>query len=769
MFVWLGLKLTANNVVNANLMSLLPKSTMDLVVTDTVTKVQKRFERQLIWLIGGADKQTTQAAALNVFSKMQETGQFETLSLIHTHSMEKHVGSFYRKFRFSLLSDDMREAIIGDKFDSIERSILSRYYSLQSSFTSTVIEKDPLLLLPQFLEERAAQINERVELEDGFLTIKANNKTFILMTGALLGSPFSFDVQEKLMPLLAQLKVTLPIENSGVTMHVAGVLPHAAAGTRHAIDEMSYIGLGSILGIIVIFYAVFRSIRPLGLTLLSIVIGIGGGLAACILMFGEVHLLTLVFGSSLVGISVDYSLHFFCGRYRYGENWDSDDALRHIRTGITLGLITSIIGFGGLFVAPFKGMRELAVFSSVGLFFAFCCVLTWYPLLSRTLRKPALPGLLKVARGYENLWSQRGGRRTKILAFMLFVLLSFGCSKLVVQDDVRLLHTPDSKVLAEEFQTRDIIGRNLSSQFFIVEGTDPDDYLVQEEVLTNALQKLTQNGRLDGYLAISDFIPSSKRQMENRRLVRQLIEGKDSVLATLASKIALPIETQLAYIKAYSMSEEGPIIGMEQWLESPLSEPYRHLWIGESSRGVIGVVGLKGVFDLNALHDIASRDEGIHFRDPAGEVSELFAKYRHQTVWLTLISYFIVMLIIIFRYGARSGMAVLFAPVIAAFSSLGVLGLLGEPISLFNIMALLLVLGIGVDYSLFFKESGAAHPSTFVAIALSSITTLLAFGLLAFSSTEGIHGFGLTITIGILVAFLLSPMAGISDKTHAEP
>ena len=99
-------------------------------------------------------------------------------------------------------------------------------------------------------------------------------------------------------------------------------------------------------------------------------------------------------------------------------------------------------------------------------------------------------------------------------------------------------------------------------------------------------------------------------------------------------------------------------------------------------------------------------------------------------------------------------------PVIAATASLSVLGLLGEPINLFNIMALLLVLGIGVDYALFYRETGTEHPATLLAIALSSVTTLLAFGLLALSKTTAIHSFGLTILIGIIAAFILSPMAG---------
>ncbi len=80
-------------------------------------------------------------------------------------------------------------------------------------------------------------------------------------------------------------------------------------------------------------------------------------------------------------------------------------------------------------------------------------------------------------------------------------------------------------------------------------------------------------------------------------------------------------------------------------------------------------------------------------------------------------------------------------------------------------MALLLVLGIGVDYALFFRETGLDNPATLLAIALSSLTTLLAFGLLALSATTAIHAFGQTILVGILVAFLLSPMAGWNNGT----
>jgi predicted exporter len=42
---------------------------------------------------------------------------------------------------------------------------------------------------------------------------------------------------------------------------------------------------------------------------------------------------------------------------------------------------------------------------------------------------------------------------------------------------------------------------------------------------------------------------------------------------------------------------------------------------------------------------------------------------------------------------------------------------------------------------------------------MAAATTLLSFGLLALSSVQAVHAFGTTMLIGILLAFLFSPLA----------
>jgi len=92
----------------------------------------------------------------------------------------------------------------------------------------------------------------------------------------------------------------------------------------------------------------------------------------------------------------------------------------------------------------------------------------------------------------------------------------------------------------------------------------------------------------------------------------------------------------------------------------------------------------------------------------------------------------------------------------------------GGTFSLFHIMALILVLGISVDYGIFFRESGPESATTLLAVVLSALTTILAFGLLAFSSTAAIQAFGTTIFIGIAISLLVSPVAGVSLRGSGE-
>ena len=137
-------------------------------------------------------------------------------------------------------------------------------------------------------------------------------------------------------------------------------------------------------------------------------------------------------------------------------------------------------------------------------------------------------------------------------------------------------------------------------------------------------------------------------------------------------------------------------------------------------------------------------------------------------MYLFCISLIMVFLILIIRYGFLNGFKTLIPPLIACLSAIGISSLIFSNLNIFNLIPLTLILGIGIDYSLFFREMNKNDNKhicmIFLATTLSAITTLLSFGLLSLSETEAIQHFGFTIIIGIIVAWLLAPLSSRNIK-----
>ena len=117
--------------------------------------------------------------------------------------------------------------------------------------------------------------------------------------------------------------------------------------------------------------------------------------------------------------------------------------------------------------------------------------------------------------------------------------------------------------------------------------------------------------------------------------------------------------------------------------------------------------------------------------------------------------------LMMWRYGWRRGLRVLLPAALAVGATPALVALGGLPFTFFNAIALVLALSISIDYAIFCMEADLARQSTtMLGIWLATLTTILSFGLLALSSVNAVHAFGLTLAVGVTLSFLLSPMAG---------
>ena len=125
--------------------------------------------------------------------------------------------------------------------------------------------------------------------------------------------------------------------------------------------------------------------------------------------------------------------------------------------------------------------------------------------------------------------------------------------------------------------------------------------------------------------------------------------------------------------------------------------------------------------------------------------------------WL-LMAIVLILLILRIRYSWQQALIILLPTLLAMILTIGLFGYLHIALTLFNMMSLMLMLGIGINYAIFLREGGINRAATLAGVLLSAGTTLLSFGMLAFSSMPALANFGLTLLCGIAISAMLAPM-----------
>ncbi|MBV8634857.1 MAG: MMPL family transporter, partial [Burkholderiaceae bacterium] len=535
----------------------------------------------------------------------------------------------------------------------------------------------------------------------------------------------------------------------------AGVLLHAAAAGEQAAREVSTIGMGSLIGIILLMWVCFRSPRPILLILLSIGVGFLGAFIVCWGLFGRIHLLTLVFGASLIGVAQDYGIYFLCSRMNAEQGVDSFALLKRIMPGLLLTLLTTVIGYMGLALTPFPGLRQMALFSAFGLIFAWLTVAAWFPFMAG--RKAMQAGA--VVRWYGALLRLPPAKHSVslVIAGVALMFIVKGCLQLGVNDDIRLLQNPPQQLVKEQMAVGKLLDSPTPVQFFLVRGDNAEQVLQREEQLSARLDGLIAQHKLGGYQALSNWVPSLQTQETRRQLVEDKLLQDGAALSKLGTEIEEDKDWAAA-TRAHLLESAAPVTP-DEFLTSSAAEPWRFLWLGQAGKGVAGIVALRGMDSTGvvAVREAGAGMEGVQWVDKVQGISSVLGKYRVYMGWVVLVSYAVVFLLLWPRY-RRDTWRVLAPAAMASIATLGLLGQFHQNLQLFHILALMLLLGVGVDYGIFMQEQpGREELTPWLATGLSAASTILSFGLLALSHTPALQAFGLTMLAGTASVWVLVP------------
>jgi predicted exporter len=157
--------------------------------------------------------------------------------------------------------------------------------------------------------------------------------------------------------------------------------------------------------------------------------------------------------------------------------------------------------------------------------------------------------------------------------------------------------------------------------------------------------------------------------------------------------------------------------------------------------------------------------------DPAKAYSELLRDYRWTASMGLVVGTVITGVTLLLVYRRLSALWILLPTTLAMITAPALLAIVGVSYSFFSAMALFLVIGAGVDYSIFqWEHRDARAPWTRLGIALAALMTCTSLGLLGFSSIYPVASFGMTVALGIFLSLALSPLVtlGFPKLTGAE-
>ncbi len=740
--------------INTNILDLLPKSAYSPVVQKASTQFANTMGRQVVFLISNPQKQVAEKASHYFYTHLTTSHLFSSLTYKIAKNEQQAWVTFYFPHRLALLSASVKEALLHNNIKQIEDIALFKLYSPVGISTSGLLETDPYYLFQDYISTMPKPASNLMLSNQQMMT-HANNRWYVMIRGQLKDNSFSLTNQTKISQRLNH-SIERTLHHFKHTQFLkTGMIFYATAGAASAQQDISTIGIGSIIGIIALILLTFRSLTPLCYTLLSCAVGFLAAFVMTALLFGHVYLFTIIFGASLIGICVDYAFFYYADRLQGGSAWIPAIGLKHIFPGISLALLNVVLAYIVIAFTPFPGLKQLAVFSVSGLLMAFATVVCVFPYLLKPAKQFATPPLMRLTSAYLSYWKTPSLKKIMLLFTLLALFSISGIAMLRANDNIRILEIMPKPLQHDEQQIKSIIGSHIGTDFIIVRGDTPQHTLEHDNQLTQALSTKFPSIK-HPFIAISTYLPTIKDQYQNYHLIKSKLLNKN--LITYLEKIGVERNKALQSQHTLDQIHFTPLT-LTDWVQSPVSQSLRYLWLGQVDTDYVSIILLSNQIKGPALKSIVSRFGFATYINKADDISYIFKTYRIRISWLLLVAYAMLFCILVWRYSLRNAIFYIVPPLAALAISLGVLGWFHIPLTLFNVLALILVLGIGIDYILFFAETRTNYYSTMLAVSLSAITMALSFGLLALSHTPVIHYFGITVLVGIISAYLLSPLA----------
>lgn len=760
--------------VNTNLFDILPESSSMKFVGEADRALSAKTGRQFFILVQSENFENAKFGAeklcdeLNFFSAesaaQNKDALFENVSLGTSQEDLDEIFDFFYRNRFLLLDENFIAKINSpDGRTEIAESALEKAYSGFSMMPIEYISGDPFFLTENALENFIASISDSgtsMTLQDGVLCAEYQENFFVMVRGTLTALGASIANRKSGVKKIYECSQQVQSQIPQIDFVFSGVPFHSYKSSSSAQNEIAIISTLSMLAIIVLFILIFKNALPIFCSIVAIAISAITALCATFLVFGQIHILCFVFGTTLIGTCLDYSVHFFV-RWKGESHLTNGIAIRKkLLKGFLLSFASTEICYLFLFFAPFALLKQIAIFSFTGILSSFLTVILLYP-------KIPLPkknevgfdfGKIAILKKFEifctRFLSQNNAKKiiAIILIAILFFITIFYRKNLRIENNLSNFYKIGGKLLDDEILSAKILNHGSSGWYFIVRGENQNALFENEKKFCEKLDAQIASGNLSSYTACSKFIPSTLSQMESWRACKILLDSAEEQIALLGFDDFEREEILSQIFSDYENAQENliQIESAQNPLPAYLRQAISSLYIGEIAGEYFSAIFPSHVNDVEVFRKICAQDENVFFVEKMNDIE--YELNRLTKIMLALLgaAFVILILILKFFYPAKIILKIAAIPLVIFLTECATFAAFNIPIGFFSMTGIILVFGLGLDYIIYTMESGEKLNA--LAVLISFVTTELSFGAIALSSFAPVHIFGTAVFVGLFAA-----------------
>ncbi|MDY6967845.1 MAG: MMPL family transporter [Spirochaetota bacterium] len=641
---------------------------------------------------------------------------------------------------------------------------LSQLMHLKGIGQASFIEMDPLGFRNIVLKRLSCLApSQDAQIYRGQL-ISSDRRNLLVVAepkGSGADTEFSKGVTDLINSIAQDIERENSAKKSNLTLSPVGAYRAALDNETIAKSDTVRAVIFATLGITILLLLTFP--RPLLglLALLPAIFGTMMALFAYSLFNSSISMLAIGFGGAIISITVDHGIAYILFLDRPFTS-SGRDASREVWSIGLLAALTTVGAFSSLFISGFQILAEIGQFAALGIAFSFIFVHTLFPMIFPSMPPAKREGSMPL-QGFVNKLAIKGGRNKAIAAIIFAFILAF-FAKPEFHVDLSSMNTVSKDTLLAEKLVADVWGDIFNKVNMMVEAEDVEELQQKWDILGSMLEKDSASSIISSSFIPSMIFPGDERLKQNldawrnfwnderiTNLKRNIKDASaklgfspfafESFYKVIEKKEFSPVNVPERYFDLFGISKNRKDNGMIHFLNlSPgLTYDADRFYARYASTGLVKI------FDANLFTE---------------RLGSLLSSTFIRMALILLIS--VIILLFIYFFDWQLTLIAMIPVIFALVCTLGTLRLIGHPLDIPGLMLSIVVIGMGIDYSLFITRSYQRYKDEHhtsvglirMAVFLTSASTIIGFGTLVMADHSLLQSAGITSLLGIFYSIV---------------